>query len=125
MMAGRTAGPPTAIHLRITMDHRRNPENDRAAQARALFATAANRIKQLEATTSEAVRRLAALTGMLARLEKLAGSDVPHVAEAALLGAAMLCREARALLRSLDQHGKRPSVMKVVLSPAAARPSVH
>lgn len=107
------------------MDHRRKPDNDRAAHARALLAAAANAVNQLEGAAGEAVCRLAALAGMLARIEKLVGSDEPYAAEAAALDAAMLCREARALLRSLGRYGKRPAVKKMVASPAAARSPAH
>jgi hypothetical protein len=85
----------------MTMDHRRNPEPDAVAQARALLAAAGEGVRRLEGAAQQAFCRLAALAGMMARLEELAGSHEPEAAEAAALDAATVCREAEILLRYL------------------------
>jgi hypothetical protein len=82
----------------MTMHYRRNPGPDGVAQARALLAVAAEGVEQLETAASQAFFRLAALTGLLARYEKLAESHEPEAAEAAALDAATVCREAEVLL---------------------------
>ena len=81
------------------MNHRRNREADRVAQARTLLVAVGRGVNQLEGAANQAFCRMVALKGMLARLEALAGSGEPHAAEAAALDAATLCREAEALLR--------------------------
>jgi hypothetical protein len=107
------------------MDHRCNAEADRVVQARALLAAAAKGVKQLEGTANQAFCRLAALMGMLARLEELTGSSQPDAAEAAALDAATVCREAKALLRVLNAHGTRGAGVRVVVGTVAAQPSAN
>ena len=87
------------------MDDRLNPDADGVAQARALLTAAAERVKQLESTASHAFCRFVALTGMLSRLETLAGSCEPDAADAAALDAATVCRETKVLLLYIDSHG--------------------
>ena len=84
------------------MDDQHNPDADCVARARTLIARAAKGVEQMEDVASEAFCRLAALTGMLARLEKLAASRDFEDVEAARLDAATVCREARDLLQYLD-----------------------
>jgi hypothetical protein len=84
------------------MDDQHNPDADCVARARTLIARAAKGVEQMEDVASEAFCRLAALTGMLARLEKLAASHDFEDVEAARLDAATVCREARVLLQYLD-----------------------
>ena len=81
------------------MDERRNSKPDPVAQARALLAAAGEGVRRLEGAAHEAFCRLAALAGILARLEGLAGSHEPEAAEAAALDAATVCREAEVLIR--------------------------
>jgi hypothetical protein len=83
----------------MTTDYRRISEPDLVAQARALLAAAGEGVRRLEGAAQQAFCRLAALAGMLARLEGLAGSHEPEDAEAAALDAATVCREAEILLR--------------------------
>ena len=90
------------------MNHRQGPEADRVAQARELLAAATKGVEQLESAATQAFCRLAALAGLLARLEGLAVSDAPEAAEAAALDAATLCREANALLGYICSHEWRP-----------------
>jgi hypothetical protein len=86
------------------MDNRNNPDADYVARARALIAKAAKGVERLEDVASQAFCRLAALTGMLARLEELARSRDPEAVEAAVLDAATVRREAEVLLRYLDSR---------------------
>jgi hypothetical protein len=83
----------------MMMDHRRNPEPDPVSQAQALLAAAEERVPRLEDAAHQAFGRLAALAGMLARLEGLTESHEPEAAEAAALDADMVCHEAENLLR--------------------------
>ena len=92
----------------MTMDQRANPEADRVAQARALLEVAAKGVERLESAATLAFCRLAALKGLQARLEELAGSNLPDAAEAAAIDAATVCREAKALIRSVHR-GKKPA----------------
>jgi hypothetical protein len=77
---------------------------------------AARRVNQLESAAEPALDRLAALTGMLAQPKELAGLHEPDAAAAAALYAAAVCRDARALFRSVDALGKRPAVVAVVVN---------
>jgi hypothetical protein len=90
------------------MDHPHCPEDDRVARARALVAAAAEGVARLESTANQAFCRLAALAGMLNRIQELARSHVPDAAEAAALDAATVCREATALLCAIRARGWRP-----------------
>jgi hypothetical protein len=83
----------------MTMDSRRNLEPGPVAQARALLAAAGEGVRRLGGAAHQAFCRLAALAGLLTRLEGLAGSHEPEAAEAAALDAATVCREAEILLR--------------------------
>jgi hypothetical protein len=107
------------------MDQRGYPEPDRIAQARALLKTAAKGVERLETAATLAFCQLAALKGLQTRLEELAGSNLPDAAEAAALDAATVCREAKALIRSVHPGRKKPAVVKVVVRRAAGRPSVN
>jgi hypothetical protein len=91
------------------MDQRHGPETDRVARARALVAAAAKGVARLESAANQAFCRLAALAGMLNRLEKLTGSRVPEAAEAAALDVATVCREAKVLLRYTRSRRWRPA----------------
>jgi hypothetical protein len=82
----------------MTMDHQRNPEPDPVAKARTLLAAAEEGVRRLEDAAQQAFCRLAALAGILAGMEKLAGSHEPEAADAAALYAATVCREAEILL---------------------------
>jgi hypothetical protein len=84
------------------MDDRYSSDADCVARARNLIARAAKGVEQLENVWGLAFCRLAALKGLLARLEELARSCDPDAIDAALLYAATVCREAEVLLRSLD-----------------------
>ncbi|HEY7159190.1 MAG TPA: BON domain-containing protein [Gemmataceae bacterium] len=64
------------------------PEPDGVAQARDLLAEASEEVDRLENVAGQAFRRLTALTGMLARLERLAVSHQPEAVETAALDAA-------------------------------------
>jgi hypothetical protein len=86
------------------MEIQQNPNADSVTQARNLVARAAKGVEQLEDMASQAFCRLAAITGMLARLEELAESGDPEAVVAAALDAATVCREARVLLHYLDSH---------------------
>jgi hypothetical protein len=86
------------------MADQHNPDADCVAQARTLIARAAKGVEQMEDAAGQAFCRLAALVGMLARLEEPAGSCHPEAVDAAGLDAATLCREAKVLLRYLDSH---------------------
>jgi hypothetical protein len=88
----------------MTMDQQNNPEAAHVARARALLAAAAVGVERLESAASEAFCRLAALTGMLARLEGRAGPQGPEAREAAALDVATLCREATVLLRYISSR---------------------
>jgi hypothetical protein len=81
------------------MDHQNHQEDACVARARALLASAAIGVERLESAANQAFCRLAALTGLLARLERLVASEEPEAGEAAALDAATLCREATLLLR--------------------------
>ena len=83
------------------MDHQNNPDAACVARARALLASAAIAVERLESAANQAFCRLAALTGMLARLEGLSRSGEPEAGGAAALDAATLCREATLLLRDI------------------------
>src|SRR5262245_29660621 len=102
----------------MKMNHRRNLEGDGLAEARALLAEAARSVSRLESAAEQALYRLAALAGMRSRLADLAGLYGPDAAAAALYAAAV-CRDARALQRSLDALGKRLAVITVVVQLAA------
>ena len=92
------------------MAHQENPDAARVARARALVAAAAIGVERLEDAAHLAFCQLAALTGMLARLEGLGGSQEPDASEAAALDAAMVCREAKVLLRYISSTmAGRPS----------------
>jgi len=104
------------------MDHRRNPEPDGIAQARARLAAAARSVNKLESAAEQALYRLASLTGMLCRFEDLAGSRDTEAAAAAL-DAAAVCRDAQALLCSLEALDKRLAVVTVVVHQAVPTPS--
>jgi hypothetical protein len=107
----------------MKMDHRRDPKADGIAQARARLAAAARSVNTLESAAEEAMYRLAALTGMLCRLEDLTRSRDTEAA-AAGRAAATVCQDAHALLCSLDALDRRLAVVTVVVHKAAAAPSV-
>jgi hypothetical protein len=86
------------------MDHQNNPDAACVARARALIAAAAIGVERLESAANLAFFGLAALTGMLARLEGLGGSREPEAGEAAALDAATVCREAKVLLRYVSSR---------------------
>jgi hypothetical protein len=106
----------------MKMDHLRNPRADGVAQARARLAAAARSVNKLESAAEEAMYRLAALTGMLCRLEDLTGPRDTEAAAAAR-DAAAVCRDAHVLLRSLDALDKRLAVVTVVVHQSVATPS--
>jgi hypothetical protein len=81
------------------MDHQNNLDGACVARARTLLAAAAVGVERLEGAANQAFCRLAALTGVLARLEGLGVSREPEAGAAAALDAATLCREAAVLLR--------------------------
>ena len=105
------------------MDHRRSPEPNAVAQARALLAAAGEGVQRLEGAAQQAFCRLAALAGMMARLEELAGSHEPEAAEAAALDAATVCREATALVHALAARGTGGAGVTAVVGTAAIRVS--
>ena len=86
------------------MDHQNNPEGVCLARARALLAAAAIGVERLESAANQAFCRLAALTGLMARLEGLGGSCKPEAGAAAALDAATVCREAKVLLRYISSR---------------------
>lgn len=90
------------------MDDRSNSDVDCVARARNLIARAANGVEQLEKKWGLAFCRLAALEGLLARLEEQARSRDPDAIDAALIYAATVCREAEVLLHYLDSGQWRP-----------------
>jgi hypothetical protein len=94
------------------MDYQNNPDAACVARARALLAAAARGVSRLESEANLAFFRVAALAEMLARLEGLGGSGERKVGEAVALDAAMVCREAKALLRYISsrQWPARPVV---------------
>jgi hypothetical protein len=100
------------------MNHRFNPDADDVATARKLIAAAATGVKHLGNSADHAFYRLAALTGVLARLEGLVESHAPDAAEAAALDAAMVCRETKVLLHFIHSHGQKATGP---LSPPAPR----
>ena len=102
-----------------------NLEADPVVQARTLLAAAKRRVEQLEGAATLAFCRLAALQGLQARVEQLAGSPEPGEAEAGAMDAATVCREARALLRALTAHGTRGAGVTVVVGTAATRASAN
>lgn len=75
---------------------------DCVTDARNLIARAAKGVEQLENVAGLAFCRLTALGGMMVRLEEMARSCDPDAADAALLYAATVCREAEVLLRYLE-----------------------
>jgi hypothetical protein len=106
----------------MTMSHQGNLEADHVLQARALLAAAKRGVEQLEGAATLALCRLAALQGLQAQAEQLAGSPEPGEAEAGAIDAATVCREAKALIRSIHAPGKKSGVVRVVVRPAAATP---
>jgi hypothetical protein len=88
----------------MTMNAQRAPQADGVAQARNLLAEAAQEVDRLEIVAGQAFRRLTALTGMLARLERLAGSHEPKAVEAAAFDAATVCHEAEVLVRYINSR---------------------
>lgn len=86
------------------MDDRHDSDADCVARARTLIARAAKSVEQMEDVAGQAFCRLAALMGMLARLEELARSRDPEAVEAAVLDAETVCREAKVLLHYLDSR---------------------
>jgi hypothetical protein len=85
------------------MNYQHAPEADGVAQARNLLTVAEQEVDRLEIVASQAFCRLTALTGMLARLERLAVSHQPEAVKATL-DAATVCREAEALLRYINSR---------------------
>jgi hypothetical protein len=128
------------------MDHRHNPEADGIARTRALLVATARSVNQLEVAAELALDRLAALsgqwcpchhsagdadqdldrlvalTGMQLRFEELAGWHDPDAAAATAGYAAAVCRDAQALLRSIDELGKRLAVITVFSQQPVATP---
>lgn len=86
------------------MDHQNTPETACVARARTLLAAAAMGVERLESAANQAFCRLAALAGLLARLEGLGASREPEASEAAALDVATLCREATVLLRYISSR---------------------
>jgi hypothetical protein len=106
----------------MTMDHRANGEADRVVQARALLEAAAKGVERLDSAATLALCRLAALKGLHARLEELAAAPGPDAAEAVAIDAVTVCREAKALIRSVHSGGKKPAAVKVVVRNADGGP---
>jgi hypothetical protein len=106
----------------MTMDHRRNLEAEGIAQARTRLAAAARSVKRLESAAEDALFRLAALTGMLCRLEELTGSRDTEAAAAAV-DAAAVCQDAHALLYSLETLDRRLAAVTVIVPRAVATSS--
>jgi hypothetical protein len=106
----------------MTMNRQGNLEADPVVQARALLTAAKRGVERLEGAATSAFCRLAALQGLQVRVEQLAGSPEPREAEAGAMGAATVCREARALIRSIHVRGKKAGVERVIVRTAAARP---
>jgi hypothetical protein len=106
----------------MTMNHHGNLEADPVVQGRALLAAAKRGVERLEGAATLALCRLAALEGLQTRAEQLAASPEPGEAEAGAIDAVTVCREAKALIRSIYPHGKKSGVVRVVVRPAAARP---
>jgi hypothetical protein len=90
------------------MNSQQAPKPDGVAQARNLLAEAAQEVDRLEIEASQAFCRLTALTGMLARLERLAVSHQPEIDEVATLYAATICREAEVLRRYINSREWAP-----------------
>jgi hypothetical protein len=86
------------------MKHQNNPDAARVARARALVAAAAIGVERLGSAANLASFRLAALTGMLARLQGLDGSREPEAGGAMALDAVTVCREAKVLLRYVSSR---------------------
>jgi hypothetical protein len=86
------------------MDRQNNPDGAGVARARALLAAAALGVERLQSAADQAFCRLAALAGLLARLEGPGGSGEPGAGEAAALDAATVCREAEVLLRYVSSR---------------------
>jgi hypothetical protein len=107
----------------MTMDYRGTPGAGHVAQARALVEAAAKGVERLESAATLALCRLAALKGLQTRLEELAGAPGPDAADAAAIDAVTLCREAKALIRSVHPGRKKPARVKVVVPRAVGRPS--
>lgn len=104
------------------MNRQGNLEADPVVQARALLAAAKQGVEQLEGAATLAFCRLAALQGLQVRVEQLSGSPEPGEAEAGAMDAATVCREAKALIRSIHMRGKKAAVVRVIVRTAAARP---
>jgi hypothetical protein len=90
------------------MNYQRAPEADGVEQARNLLAEAAQEVDRLEIEASQAFCQLTALTGMLARLERLAVSHEPEIVEVATLYAATICRQAEVLRRYINSREWAP-----------------
>jgi hypothetical protein len=130
----------------MKMHHRQNPEADGIARTRALLAATARSVNQLEGAAElaldhlaalsgqwcpchhsagdggQALDRLVALTGMRFQFEELAGMHDPDTAAATAGYAAAVCRDAQALLRSIDELGKRLAVVAVFSQQPAVTP---
>jgi hypothetical protein len=86
------------------MDHPNNPDAACVTRARALLAAVAIGIERLESAAQLASCQLAALKGMLSRLEALGGSAEPEAGEEAAPDAATVCRGATVLLRYISSR---------------------
>jgi hypothetical protein len=114
------------------MNHRCNPDAECVARARILLDKAAKIVEELEDEASLAYCRLTALVRLLARLEELARSSDPEAVDAALIGAAAVCREAETLLHHVDSRkvGSRRVAARgrhtgAVASPVRRRPVIE